>query len=585
LEQRQIISEYNKTREQFNPVLFERKTQNLIDQVLKVIKSVERDGQFIFKLHSYRLVTNYAEVHQLLIDYENNLKKGKNKNKINSYEYVNLKDSDVILLIVDFYIKIKDEEMINTIYICIPIYVNKYYFRISGNYYLPNLQIVDGSTFNSTTSKTAISDSVILKTILMSIKTYRNSYKKEDNKGLMTTDEELITTNYFSMTAFNKTFSPFKYILAKFGLYETLKFMNFQFIRIDKEDPNFADYYTFKTGKVYLSCPKHLFNSDNVVQSFICTLHMAFNKKGKYHDLFTKEYWLESLGGEWGKSSAKGSSLIESIEGIYDKATYEAIHLPEKYKCSVYHILRWMISEFDLLMQRDNLNLETKRVRLEEYIASLYGMKIANIVQKFTDAGTNNLDMKLATKYMRGLKPTYLIDNMIQCRFINCKNSVNDIDTWQVIKYTMNNLPGMDEKVKKDSKLPTVYKPVHYSQLGRLDSDSSPKSAPGIAGTLTAFCHIEKDGNFTNYEEPITWDDKFNELMSNYKQSIGMKESFMVREKLLGNDSLQSQIIDADNNINMYECVVKPIVELQMSKQYTPEIIPLEPGGIIYYQR
>jgi len=101
LEQRQIISEYNKTREQFNPVLFERKTQNLIDQVLKVIKSVERDGQFIFKLHSYRLVTNYAEVHQLLIDYENNLKKGKNKNKINSYEYVNLKDSDVILLIVD----------------------------------------------------------------------------------------------------------------------------------------------------------------------------------------------------------------------------------------------------------------------------------------------------------------------------------------------------------------------------------------------------------------------------------------------------------------------------------------------------
>lgn len=578
MDQRQFLCEYNKTNIPFNDKLFERSDDKTINQLLKVLKSVERDGSFVFKLHSYQIIKNYAEIQSLLCDYENALKKGKNRRKLNAYEYINLKETDMILIIANYYMKIKDEEKILPIYIGVPIYVNKYYFKISGNLYLPNLQIVDGSTFNSSTAKNSTSDSVILKTILMSLKTYRNVYTDK----VITTEGEYLKITYFSITAFNKTFSVFKYLLAKLGLYETMNFMNFNFIKISKQDPKFDDYYTIKSGKIYISVPKKLYDNDTVLQSFICTLYMAFqNKLTKYENIFTTNYWLELLGGEFGSyTKTKGSSLLESLEGVYDRATHDAIHLPEEYKASVYHILKWIITEFSNLMERDNLNLENKRIRLEEYMASLYGMKIASIVHRFSDVG-HNLDFELVEKYLRGLKPTYLIDAMIQCKFINCKNTVNDIDTFQAIKYTMNLLPGMDEKPNKNSKLPVVYKHVHYSQLGRLDLDSSPKSAPGVSGTLTPFCPIDDDGTFTDYKEPITWDKQFSQLMADYKQSIGMKENFMIREKLY-NQNLQKELHEVNCTIRSFESVIKPIVELEMSVK-SPTVIPLEPGGMIYY--
>ena len=579
MDQSLLMSEYSKTREQFNPKLFERKNETVFNHILKVLKSVEREGQFTFKLHSYRLVTNYAEIQSILCDYENLHKKGKNKRKLNIYEYINLKETDMHILISNFYMKIRDEEKILTIYIGIPIYINKYYFRISGNLYLPNLQIVDGSTFNSSTSKNAISDSVILKTILMSLKTYRNSYP------IKTTDDIDIYITNFSMTSFSKTFPVFKYILAKFGLYRTMSFMNFDFVKISKSDPKYNDYYTFKSNKIYISVPKVLFDNDTVLQAFIYTLYVVFkNKLTKYDNIFTRTFWLESLGGEFGSyTKNKGLNLLESIEGVYDLDTKEALHLPEEYKQSVYHILRWIITEFSNLMERDNLDLGCKRIRLEEYMASLYAMKFASIIHRFADLG-HNLDFEIAEKYLRGLKPTYLLDTMIQCKFINCKNTVNDIDTFQAIKYTMNQLPGMDEKPSKNSKLPVVYKHVHYSQLGRLDLDSSPKSAPGVAGTLTPYCELEDDGAFTNYKEPITWDNQFSQLMADYKQSIGMKENFMMREKILG-QNVKKEIQELECSIKSYESIMKPVLELEASKDYSPIIIPLDKSGLIYYSR
>jgi len=142
----------------------------------------------------------------------------------------------------------------------------------------------------------------------------------------------------------------------------------------------------------------------------------------------------------------------------------------------------------------------------------------------------------------------------------------------------------MDEKPSKNSKLPVIYKHVHYSQLGRLDLDSSPKSAPGVAGTLTPYCELEDDGAFTNYKEPITWDNQFSQLMADYKQSIGMKENFMMREKILG-QNVKKEIQELECSIKSYESIMKPVLELEASKDYSPIIIPLDKSGLIYYSR
>lgn len=581
MDQRQLIAQYNKEEKlPFNQNLFKRSDEETIRQLMNIIHSISRDGQFIFRVDSYKIITDYFEIQRLMCEYENSMKKGKNKKKVNVYEYINLKDTDFILIIVNFYLKIKDEEKIIPIYICVPIYVNKYYFRISGNYYLPTLQICDTSIFNSSTKKSqSSSDSIILKTVLMSVKMYRNNYK------LRSTKNEEVETIYFTVTAFTKTFGVFKYILAKYGFYDTLKFMGFNFIKIDKQDPNLEDYYTFKCNKLFLSVPKMLYDNDIPLQSFICTIFMTLsNKNTKYQNIFTRNYWIEMLGGEFGRySTLKGNSILESIEGIYDISTQEGIHLPLEYKDNIYKVLKWMLTEFSNLMARDNLDLSYKRICVEEYIASFYGMKLASIVHRFSDVGAN-LDMELAEKYMRGLKPTFLVDAMCTSKFINYKSNVNDLDIFNVLKYTMNTLPGLGEKEKKKSSLPAAFKHVHPSHLGRLDLDSSPKSAPGISGTLTPFCELQPDGSFSDFKEEVTWENEFNELMLRYKRATGLKDVLLAKEKLLG-ENVQEQLTEVNCSIKQLSNVAKPCIEIEKNNDFIPVMIPLEEGGLIYYSK
>ena len=96
----------------------------------------------------------------------------KNKNKENEYNYINLKDSEVKLLIVNYFIQLKDKSEKLSVIIAVPKFVDKYYFKLYGNVYSPLYQIVDGSTYNNSTSNSK-EHSVTLKTMFMPIRIYR----------------------------------------------------------------------------------------------------------------------------------------------------------------------------------------------------------------------------------------------------------------------------------------------------------------------------------------------------------------------------------------------------------------------------
>ena len=199
---RKFMYEFNdKYRQKFNNFWFDRDDDAIINGIMKVILSCQRDKYFTLKVEKFEVIKNYEAIRNKLRErFAGRTKNGKKQD--NLYDYINLRDSDIMLLVVTYYIKInRPEDQIRNdpktkqpeklegheeVLIALPRYVNKYYFRIQGNYYAPMFQIVDGSTYNNRTSNSK-TQTVTLKTRFMPIKMYREFYKLID----ITTGDEI----------------------------------------------------------------------------------------------------------------------------------------------------------------------------------------------------------------------------------------------------------------------------------------------------------------------------------------------------------------------------------------------------------
>ena len=137
--QSEFIREFNdENREQFNPKLFERNNEDIIDKVSKVILSCERDKYFTLKVLSIRSIMDYEEIYDTLREHEES--KRKKGQKDNIYDYINLRDSDIMLLEVKYLIRkngvermkvngvetnVENPEQVLQVLIALPRFVNK----------------------------------------------------------------------------------------------------------------------------------------------------------------------------------------------------------------------------------------------------------------------------------------------------------------------------------------------------------------------------------------------------------------------------------------------------------------------------
>ena len=564
-------------REDFNPVLFHRSEDDIIEELKKVILSCQRDRSFIIRVEGFRVVENYDEINDILYRYEENQRnKSKSKKKDNVYEYINLKDSDIKLLLVDYYLEVKNDrpESENepkskriTVIIAVPRVVNKYYFRIGGNEYSAMYQIVDGSTYNNSTSSNSKTHSITMKNVFMPVRMYRNKV------NLTTTEGERLQAICYRSKIFNKSISVMKYLFAKFGLLDALAFFEVNDIHVSKKDIDDPNFYSFQKYGLFINVPKILFE-DHVVQSLVCTIYEVIMKDTTHDMIFTKSFWLKTLGGTYVSNFTedKGEAFLDSLERIYDQSTKESIRLPEDQKADIYCILRWMCREFSELMMKDNLDISIKNIRWAQYLASLYAMKISKGIYRISDRG-KKVDIDAICKAII-TNPNYLLTAITKCALVNYNNSVNDNDAFVALKYTYKGISGIGEKA---SSVPDIYRTVHHSHLGRVDLDSSSASDPGMSGMICPLADIY-DGAFSDYQEPTTWNAQFSELLDEYHKVYGKKQLLDFRESVLGQEVDKSNVIDSLNTLDLLVQTV-----YKTDKELNNSVINLESGGIIVY--
>lgn len=571
MNQLQFISKYsNENSEHFNENLFKRNEMLIIDYIERMILSAQRDNYFVLKVKDFKVITDYREIMRILHNEESDANRKNKRIKYNKFDYIDLKSSDVIILQIDYFIQVDDKSKDVRSYLSIPKIVNKYYFRISGCYYLAMYQIVDGSTYNN--SGTKKKEGISLRTNNMKMSVYINSFKMTSIKG-----EEFEATLYLS--SINKTMFPlFKYFLAKFGLYGTIEFLKLRDIYITSNPLNRDDFVEFKRADLYISAPRMLWENIPVLQSLIVTIFMGIpkNSLSKYkNDIFNPNFWKENLGFEFkSREASKGNAVLDSLEHYYDEVTKTGLRLPEEDKKDVYTVLRWISYQFSSLMNKDNTDMSIKRIRMEEYIAALFNTKLNTNIFRVANPNSRININKVASAI--DIKHDFLINAIKNCNLVPFNNNVNDFDSIMALRYTFKGLSGIGEK--KTSAVKDNYRHVNSSHIGRVDMNDSSNTDPGMSGTLCPYLETTEDGYFSEYSEPNTWKEMNNELMIQYKQLRNRKEVYEAVQDIIGEDN-SSKIVSINNDLST---IANTLSMSDPNLYYDDNIsIPLDSSGII----
>lgn len=574
ISQREFIRKYNdENREKFNEELFDRSDDDIIREIEKVILSCQRHRAFRIKVINFSVVDDYDEINRLMREYES-INSNRKKSPENRYDYIQLKDTDIRLLIVDYFIEVynttnpSERSKILRVYIQIPRLRDKYYFKIGGNMDISMYQVIE-STYNNSYANSNVG-MVAYKTMFMASRIFRFDIENAKKKQLRMVDVtgEVMKGIYFSSIIFNKSVHVMKYLLAKFGVYETQRRLKCQYISITEYTGNLVDYedmindyYVIPKGKLALIVPRYIYDNDSVTQSLTYTIFVDIDSDTTLNEIFTREYWLIRLGRSFGSKMIntpdKGYSILESLESICDISSMEHLRLPEEDKRDIYDIIVWLVREFSELRIKDNLDIGMKRIRWAEYFACIYAYKLIKGIYRISDKG-NKITLQSIEKSIN-IAPDYLIRMISRDKLTSSVSMANDMDSVAALKYTYKGVSGLGED---DTSIPMGYRQVHDSHIGRVDLDASSNSDPGMTGTV---CPISTthNGAFSDEQEPNDWRAKTDELYNNYREMYGIKQALSFKEDLgLETEDDKSRKENLDESMTIYRSLLNPLSSL-----------------------
>lgn len=550
MNQREFIHDFSaKHRQKFNADLFTRSDEEIIAHLENIVKSAEREmsvgGYFTIRVEGFKIIDNYSDIIAILQKYqEANINRSSKLKGVldNRYDYIDLKESDLKLLVITYFIEAYDGREMFDVIIAVPRVIDKFYYRINGNIRSAMYQIVDASTYNNGTSNSK-KPMVVAKSIFQPIRVFRNLTTQTDVNG---NEVPLVT---YDADIFKKSVELSKYIFAKMGLIRGLEYLGLDgIIRITDEDPHDDNNYTFlpkKTSNIYITVPKIMLENNLVVQHVTNTLCSEFTRKFAILPfIFWREYWLDALGRHFNLATPrdKGISVLTSLEFIYDISTKKQIRLPECDKTDIYSIMRWVLFEFNALCRKNNLDTSIKRMRCGEYVASLYAPRLSKGIYRLSDLG-EKADVR-AVKRALSTDPMFLINEVTKSSLINFRDMMTDNDSYLAIKYTYKGIAGIGES--GSSAIPDIYKYIHVTNLGIVDLDSSSPSDPGVSGCIVPLLKLYDNDYFTDFQEPCNWRSELDNQLVQYQKAVQKKQVVEFRKSILGESG---QHIRDDSNV------------------------------------
>lgn len=383
-------------------------------------------------------------------------------------------------------------------------------YKLKGNKYILMYQLVDSTTYST-------SNSVVLKSIMP-------IYLKRKVKHILDYDKTTYIVPIYFTKIFNNEIPMLLLYFSKMGINKTLRYFGMNDIISFVELPNpdeMDDYIFFKISqKITIKINRFIFDNSMEVRSMVAMLLDIITNRTTLEEIFDRNHWLEKLGNQQNQTQAsfkidKALSLLSSVDRMIDMTTKRVLNLSIENKDNMYGALRWMFFNYNELKSKKMMDVNNKRLRDNEYIASLLSSTLSDrlyrAMSKVKRSGCKNLD---ALEQIFSFKGDILITKLYDSGLFKYDDVVNDMDFFNKLKYTIKGPNSQGGKTGKT--LSTLQRGIDPSFIGKIDLNVTGNSDPGGTGILTPF--IKTEGLFmSDKKEP---ESKYFELLQSIEEAL-----------------------------------------------------------------
>ena len=400
------------------------------------------------------------------------------------------------------------------------IFINKliddcFYINEGVRYFLI-YQIVDNSTYGT-------GDSVSLKSLLMPI-TLRQNLITVCPEYL----EDPVELKSFETLLFSKTVNPILYLMAKesynsivsykvkdkenlfneWNSYKDLSLINKlnNFFNTDFEFSDNSERLktegrtVFKISSekskgeegCFISVSTEKLKSDKLTQAVLGSILDIKNETKKKRIVFTYDqlispwFWIDAISSFFTKNNDflkkfnKVRTMLISLSRLMDETTRKILNLKDEDKENTLTIIRYIMANFDELLNADSQDLGSKRLRLYEY--QLYPLRKYFSDQIYRVLNSPTRSKAILDRVFSNLSPMYVIKQTVTSELLRYYNSTNDMNLYSAfLKYTFRGPQSLNKTVTMQQR------DLHPSYTGRLSLVASSASDPGLSGSITPF--------------------------------------------------------------------------------------------------
>ena len=217
-----------------------------------------------------------------------------------------------------------------------------------------------------------------------------------------------------------------------------------------------------------------------------------------------------------------------------------------------------------------NTDISTKRIRWALYLACHYSASIAEGLYRIADTNSKSADCSIdAIRKAIVTDPDILLKALSQGnKLVMSRNDVNSDDALNALKFSFKGLGGIGDTNK--SAISKLFRTVNISHIGRVDVTYSSNNDPGMSGLICPMADVYED-SFSEYEEPNSWEDKFNDLVQQYRSLKTKKEFFKISEDFIGKKPDDKKVKLVEDTIPALQSMIVPwrIAVIDEDTKYT----------------
>lgn len=493
-----ILSEFvagyeNPNIKHFNMSLINREQdEDLKDQLIDVFKSL--DVIDYIKFISCEYVEDAREIDMSVYSqYDRDKRYNKTDGKEEEERTIKLHESKVGELRVKFQLTCKSETKVIEKRYLIPLIDEYGYYLLNGKRFFLIYQLVDSSTY-------VRGQSVVLKSSILPVSVNREYVDIKDVPG------NIYSVTKFTVTTSSQTVDMMYYYFAKFGVTYTLLYMGVNQIMSIVDAYNVHDeenlYFSIRANML-LRVNKEFFEKFEWVQQITASILATMNNRTNKHDLENLTYWIERLGSLRTGAKVynyyeKGKESQMSFERLIDLGTRKKFKLSVVNKDDTYTILRWMMQNYESLRKKDDMNLNNKRLRSNEFIAGFLTAEFSKRAHRIIK-NSNRITMRRVESLL-AMNGDIIISKLHRSGLFRSNEAVDDMDFFTKLSFTSKG-PNALGNNNGGNTMAVRYRGIDTSYISNIDIMVCGSSDPGASGVLTPFAKIE-NLNFNNTPEP-----------------------------------------------------------------------------------